>query len=100
MTDNIIHFLLQGRTFSGLIHSFVDNCKALNEEFLPAYATPEGKKAYEDTLNCLRTNFPQYVRELEGTADGAKVPFYKVIILLLTSTLLYVCYFCFFQEIV
>lgn len=72
-------YYFQGRNFSGIIQSFVNNCKFLNEEYLPAYATPDGRKAYEDTLNSLKTNFPQYIRELEGTADGANVPFYKVI---------------------
>lgn len=70
--------LFQGRNFSGIIQSFVKNFKFLNDEALPAYATLEGRKAYEDTLNCLKTNFPQYVRELEGTADGSGVPFHKV----------------------
>ncbi|XP_074030172.1 C45 family peptidase tan [Leptinotarsa decemlineata] len=70
-----------GRTFSGIIQSFVTSCKALNEEFLPAYSTPEGRRAYEDTLNSLKKNFPQYVRELEGTADGSNVPFHKLFLL-------------------
>lgn len=70
-----------GRTFSGIIQSFVNNFKVLNEEFLPAYETVEGRKAYEDTLNCLKANYPQYVKELEGTADGANVPFHKLFLL-------------------
>lgn len=48
-------------------------------EYLEAYATPEGRKGYDDTLNCVKTNFPQYVRELEGIADGANVPFHQVL---------------------
>lgn len=74
---NIAYFF-QGRNFSGIIQSFVNNCKFLNEEALPAYSTLKGKKAYDDTLDSLKTNFPQYVKELEGTADGANVPFHKV----------------------
>ncbi|KAF2884225.1 hypothetical protein ILUMI_21960 [Ignelater luminosus] len=70
-----------GRTFAALIHSFVDSFKSLNEEYIPAYQTPDGRKAYEDTLNSVKINFPQYVRELEGTADGARVPFYKLFLL-------------------
>jgi hypothetical protein len=45
---------------------------------LPLYETDAGKKAYEETLTSVRKNFPQYVREMEGTADGAKVHFHKV----------------------
>lgn len=33
---------------------------------------------YNDTLECVRSSFPQYVRELEGVADGAQVEFHKV----------------------
>lgn len=50
----------------------------LNKEYLPAYATSAGKRAYDDTLASVKTDFPQYVRELEGIAEGANVPFYKV----------------------
>mgnify|MGYP000577815299 CR=1 FL=1 len=42
------------------------------------YETDAGRKAYEDTFAVVNQSFPQYVRELEGIADGAKVPFHKV----------------------
>ncbi|KAJ8925081.1 hypothetical protein NQ315_001253 [Exocentrus adspersus] len=77
-----------GRTFSGIINSFVDSCTVLNEDYLPAYETPEGRKAYEDTLNCLKANYPQYVQELKGTADGANVPFYKLFLLHMDNIIL------------
>ncbi|VEN35787.1 unnamed protein product [Callosobruchus maculatus] len=67
-----------GRTFSDMIHNFLKISTSLNKCYLSCYDMPEGRKAYEDTLNCVKTNFPQYVRELEGIADGAKVPFHKV----------------------
>ncbi|XP_018327238.1 uncharacterized protein LOC108738347 [Agrilus planipennis] len=70
-----------GRTFGAIIQNFLEIATNLNEEFLPAYNTSAGKKAYEDTLNCVKTNFPQYVQELEGIADGAKVPFHKLFLL-------------------
>ncbi|KAJ9586091.1 hypothetical protein L9F63_020288 [Diploptera punctata] len=69
-----------GRTFSGLIHSFLADYKYLNEVLIPLYETDAGKKVYQETLNAVRKNFPQYVREMEGTADGAKVPFHKEIV--------------------
>lgn len=50
----------------------------LNKVYLPLYETPEGRKAYDSTLAAVKDGFPQYVRELEGTADGAQVPFHKV----------------------
>lgn len=57
-------------------------------EYLEAYATPEGRKGYDDTLNCVKTNFPQYVRELEGIADGANVPFHQLFLLHMDNIIL------------
>lgn len=45
------------------------------EEFMKIYETDGGRKAYEDTLAVVNKHFPQYVRELEGIADGSKVSF-------------------------
>lgn len=50
----------------------------LNEYLLPVYLTDEGRKVYEDTLEVVRSKFPEYVDEIRGTADGAEVDFYKV----------------------
>lgn len=36
------------------------------------------ERAYQDTLQSVKESFPQYVRELEGVADGAQVEFHKV----------------------
>ncbi|XP_045616266.1 beta-alanyl-dopamine/carcinine hydrolase [Procambarus clarkii] len=70
-----------GRTFRGIIEDFLATCKDLHEDFLPAYETSEGRAAYDLTLASLQENFPQYVRELQGTADGAHVPFHKLMLL-------------------
>jgi hypothetical protein len=36
------------------------------------------EKVYNETLAVVKQNFPQYVNELQGIADGAHVEFYKV----------------------
>lgn len=36
------------------------------------------EEIYNETLEAVKTSFPQYIRELEGVADGAGVEFYKV----------------------
>lgn len=36
------------------------------------------ENAYNETLESVKKSFPQYIRELEGVADGAQVEFYKV----------------------
>lgn len=68
----------QGRTFSSIIQNFLKSFKLLEDEYVPQYATPKGRRNYEETLAACKKYFPQYVRELEGIADGAKVPFEKV----------------------
>lgn len=37
------------------------------------------ERVYKDTLQSVKQSFPQYVRELEGVADGAQVEFHKVL---------------------
>ncbi|XP_076649599.1 C45 family peptidase tan [Halictus rubicundus] len=70
-----------GRTFSGLIQSFLNVYKPLNETYLPLYETDAGKKVYEETLSCVEQQFPGYLREIQGTADGANVPFHKLFLM-------------------
>lgn len=78
MSSITINYFFQGRTFRTIIQEFVNVNPVLNDSYIPTYETPEGKKNYDLTVDSLRKNFPQYVRELEGTADGAQVPFHKV----------------------
>lgn len=70
-----------GRTFSGLIRSFLNVYKPLNETYLPLYETEAGKKVYEETLSCVEQQYPGYLREIQGTADGANVPFHKLFLM-------------------
>lgn len=68
----------QGRNFASLIQNYVKTYNPLNEVYLPLYETEAGRKVYEETLACVVEQFPQYVKEIQGTADGANVPFHKV----------------------
>jgi hypothetical protein len=76
----LIFCAFQGRTFSSLIKSFLKTSEQLNKKFLPAYNTEEGKRVYDETLSLVTEKFPEYVDEIKGTADGAEVDFYKVMI--------------------
>lgn len=42
------------------------------------FRPPDAEETYNATLNSVKQSFPQYVRELEGIADGAQVEFHKV----------------------
>ncbi|XP_047739657.1 uncharacterized protein LOC108665674 isoform X2 [Hyalella azteca] len=70
-----------GRTFRGLIEDFLKNFTFLHQELLPAYTTQRGRQAYDATLGLLRGTYPHYLRELEGTAAGARVPFLHLMLL-------------------
>lgn len=51
------------------------------------YKLSTTENAYNETLETIKKSFPQYIRELEGIADGAQVEFHKVnIIIILNST--------------
>lgn len=93
--------VVQGRTFSAIIKSFLTLSSPLNDVYLPIYNTKEGSKftlyqstariwlihdyfysiietVYDATMNSVKETFPEYIRELEGVADGANVDFHKV----------------------
>lgn len=76
-----------GRTFGKLIQEYVKAYGPLNETYAKLYATEEGRKIYEETLQCVKEQFPQYVREIQGTADGANVPFHKLFLMHLDDIL-------------
>lgn len=61
-----------------MIKAFVNSFEPLQQEFLPLYETPEGKRVYEESLKETERYFPQYVIELKGVADGAGVMFHEV----------------------
>lgn len=70
-----------GRNFAALIKNFLQLSGPLNDTYLPLYNTDEGRKVYNDTLESVKKSFPQYIRELEGTADGAQVEFHKLFLM-------------------
>lgn len=76
-----------GRTFAAIIKNFLQLSGPLNNCYLPLYHTEEGRKIYNATLESVKRSFPQYVRELEGTADGAQVEFHKLFLLHLDDIL-------------
>lgn len=62
-----------------MIQEYIEEATYLKEELLPAYNTAKGRRIYEDTLNLVNEKLPQYVRELQGVADGSQVPFHEVV---------------------
>lgn len=76
-----------GRTFASLIQDYIKNYKVLNDVYIPLYLSEKGREVYEAGLAACQKTYPQYVRELQGTADGADVPFYKLFLMHLDDVL-------------
>ena len=49
-----------------------------HQELLPFYDSRAGRDYYEECLRVSQDCFPQYVREVRGTADGAGLSFEHV----------------------
>ena len=69
--------LFQGRNFASVIKSFLSSYANLRD-FEKEYKTEVGRNAYEKTLSNMKERFPYYVKEMQGVADGAEVPFHQV----------------------
>jgi hypothetical protein len=54
------------------------NDPTLQTVLIPFYKSSEGRAVYDAFLNNNNATFPDYVREMEGLAAGAGVPFYEV----------------------
>lgn len=76
-----------GRTFRGIIEDYLAASKHSHDSLLKQFGEGDGKAAYDVTLENLKTNFPQYIRELQGIADGARVPFQHLMVLHLVTSL-------------
>ncbi|CAK1554039.1 unnamed protein product [Leptosia nina] len=69
-----------GRTFSSVIKDFISTYANLRD-FEKEYKTDNGKQAYDKTLANMKKRYPYYLKEMQGVADGAKVPFYQLFLL-------------------
>ena len=49
-------------------------------KLFPFYLTSDGKKTVDEFEKLHWETFPEYMEELKGLADGAKIEFYKVFI--------------------
>ncbi|XP_013133546.1 PREDICTED: uncharacterized protein LOC106099525 isoform X1 [Papilio polytes] len=69
-----------GRNFASVIQSFLKTYQGL-KDFEREYNTAAGRAAYDSTLVNMKQRYPYYVKEIQGVADGAKVPFYQLFLL-------------------
>ncbi|CAL1532154.1 unnamed protein product [Lymnaea stagnalis] len=74
-----------GKTFADKIKSFWRESADVNNIDLPFYNTPAGKEYFKKALEICKKNFPQFVRELEGIADGAQMSFDNIFMLNLSK---------------
>ena len=67
-----------GLTFQDRIKRYFHESDLHQELILPLYDSQAGRDYYEESLRVCQDCFPQYVREVRGTADGAGLPFEHV----------------------
>jgi hypothetical protein len=70
--------LAVGRRFGDQIHQVFDNYRFLQERLLPFHDTSEGQDYYRAFLELHAAQFPGYVAELEGIAQGAERPLEEI----------------------
>jgi len=69
-----------GSTFREYIQQYVSSAPLLTEKLPARLATDRGREALAETEAHLRSVVPQYIRELEGMAEGAGVPFHLLLL--------------------
>ncbi|CAB3226495.1 unnamed protein product [Arctia plantaginis] len=69
-----------GRTFSAVIKDYLATFEGI-KIFEKEYKTEAGKNAYDTTLANMKKRYPYYVKEIQGVADGAEVPFHQLFLL-------------------
>ncbi|CAG5117501.1 unnamed protein product [Candidula unifasciata] len=70
-----------GVTFAERIRSFWNESTYLHTIDIPFSKTSKGRAYFESTLEVCKNNFPDFVRELQGIADGAGMPFDNIFML-------------------
>ncbi|XP_046355976.2 acyl-coenzyme A:6-aminopenicillanic-acid-acyltransferase 40 kDa form-like [Haliotis rufescens] len=64
-----------GSTFQSRIQTYIQKSFLLQDTLLPFYDSREGRDFVEAMLSMTEKNFPKYVDEVRGTAQGAGLPF-------------------------
>ncbi|XP_013395064.1 uncharacterized protein LOC106175651 [Lingula anatina] len=67
-----------GQLTQDLVQECVTQNATLQQKLLPFYNTQDGHRVVQNFLNTTKAVFPQYIDELKGTADGAKVSFIEL----------------------
>ncbi|MBS1249649.1 MAG: hypothetical protein MAG431_01229 [Chloroflexi bacterium] len=60
-----------GERFSEQIHQLLDNYRLFQNQILPYNRTPEGRTRYEKLLDLNQAQYPGYMDEIGGLAQGA-----------------------------
>ncbi|XP_066265880.1 beta-alanyl-dopamine/carcinine hydrolase-like [Branchiostoma lanceolatum] len=70
-----------GRTFRRQIQDFLQKYDKFRTLLLPFLDSTEGRKVYEGYLKVAQSVYPQYMEEVQGTAEGAEVSFEHLFLL-------------------
>ena len=67
-----------GHHFADAIHHLFDKYDFLQKQLLPFLTHPTSQGFFQSYLKLHRRQFPQYISELEGMAEGAGRPFEEI----------------------
>lgn len=70
-----------GKNFRSRITDFYCAVGELEDQWVPFYNTPKGRELYDGYLQVVQEDYPQYLEEVRGIADGAQIPFFKVFLM-------------------
>ncbi|XP_078697940.1 beta-alanyl-dopamine/carcinine hydrolase-like [Branchiostoma floridae x Branchiostoma belcheri] len=70
-----------GRTFGRQIREFLEKYRNFRNLLLPFLNSAEGRQVYEGYLQVAQSVYPQYIEEVQGTAEGAQVSFEHLFLL-------------------
>ena len=73
-----IQCVFQGKVFRDMIQDYLASYKDFQNSIYPFVQTARGARIYRDYVDVINSSYPQYVEEMQGTADGANLTFKQV----------------------
>jgi len=73
--------LAMGKQFSKEIQARMTISRQMQQSLLPFYNSDNGQAVYQTFVNSHTKRFPDYVKEMQGIADGSGVPFHVLFLM-------------------
>jgi len=81
--------LAMGKQFAEKIQARMSISRQMQDSLLPFYNTDEGQTIYNKFVQTHQKTFPHYMSEMQGIADGSRVPFHVLFLMALREEFSY-----------